>query len=180
MKLLTTATDEELFLLAKQGQEKAYAIIYDRYAAKLYAAAYRLLHDREVCEDLLQELFVHIWLKRQQLDIKNVRSYLYQSIRNSVLMALRKGRTHLAIDLAEDIATTQKADEEIGLKEINSLLHQQIEGLPYRCRQIFHMSRKEQLSNKEIADHLNISVKTVENQITLALQRLKLVFKEFL
>jgi len=180
MKLIKTATDEELFLLAKQGQEKAYALIYDRYAAKLYAAAYHLLRDRTVCEDLLQEVFVNIWLKRQQLDVKNVRSYLYQSIRNSVLMALRKGRVHLAIDVAHEMVATQRADEAVGLKEMNNLLHQHIEELPFRCRQIFQLSRKDQLSNKEIAEHLHISVKTVENQITLALQRLRLVFKEFL
>lgn len=179
MKLLKTATDEELFLLAKQGQEKAYTAIYNRYASKLYTAAYNLLRDQTICEDLLQELFVNLWLKRQQLEIKNVRSYLFRSMRNQVLMAVRKGKTHLAIEVVQYMAATQKADEDVKLKEINALLNQQMEELPIRCRQIFQMSRTDQLSNKEIANHLNISVKTVENQITLALHRLRLAFKEF-
>jgi RNA polymerase sigma-70 factor (family 1) len=172
--------DSELLELMKQGDHKAFELIYNRYAARLYCSAYNLLRDKTICEDLVQELFVSLWIKRNHLKINTLKSYLYAAIRNSVLMVVRSGRGHLDLSLAKELAQTYTTDHQVIEKEITSLLNQSIASLPEKCRQIFFLSRKEQLSNKEIASQLNISAKTVENQITIAIRRLRITFGDFL
>lgn len=170
--------DEALFSMMKKGDERAFECIYNRYGAKLYASAYNLLRHQVLCEDLVQELFIDLWNKKHTLTIQSLKPYLYTAMRNKVLMSLRKGRGTLALSAAAEVQSHTQADESIYLTEIADMLREQTNKLPEQCRRIFQLSRQDQFSNKEIAEQLNISVKTVENQISIALHRLRSAFGE--
>jgi len=173
-------TDEQLIELIQKDDQQAFELIYNRYSSKLYFSAWHLLHDTQVCEDLVQELFIHLWIKRHLLKVDTLRSYLYKAMRNKVLMYLRSGKAQLDVEALQKLAMQQGPDSHLLEKEMYRALDQGIEQLPDKCRQIFYLSRKKQLSNKEISGLLNISMKTVENQITIALKRLRISLEELL
>lgn len=172
--------DKELAALLKQGSEPAFNVIYTRYSAKLYHAAYKLLHNKEVCEDLVQELFVDLWSKRNNLEIQEVRPYLYRSAVNRALMVLRAGKITLDLEAVEMLISEHATDDLVIDKDMRKSIEQEIAALPEKCREVFILSRKEQLSHKEIASQLNISVKTVENHLTRALKSLRASLGDFL
>src|SRR5690606_25648014 len=142
----------------KEGDEKAFECIYTRYSAKLFYSAYNLLRHEELCEDLVQELFIDLWNKKHVLTIQSLKPYLYTAMRNKVLMSLRKGRATLDISAATELQSHAYADDSIYLTEIAELLQEQTARLPQQCRRIFQLSRQDQFSNKEIAEQLNLSV----------------------
>jgi len=165
--------DETLLTSLLEDDEDAFKQIYKRYASGLYAAAYNLFRDKPLCEDLIQELFADLWIKRKKLNIKSLKPYLYTSVKNRALMAMRSGRTMLNETALEKLIADYATDDRLNIRELNDVLNKSIDSLPDKCRQIFRLSRNEHLSNKEIAERLNISVKTVENQMTIALRRLR-------
>ncbi|TZF86020.1 RNA polymerase sigma-70 factor (plasmid) [Pedobacter sp. BS3] len=172
--------DETLLESLLKDDEHAFKLIYQRYASGLYAAAYNLFRNKPLCEDLIQELFADLWIKRKDLNIQSLKPYLYMSVKNRVLMLIRSGRAMLDESALEKLIADYAADDRLNIRELNDVLNQGIDSLPDRCREIFQLSRREHLSNKEIAERLNISVKTVENQMTIALRRLREQAGEFL
>lgn len=172
--------DSELLDLLRQDDRKAFELVYERYAAKLYYSAYRLFHDRDVCEDLVQELFIDLWVKRNQLSILSLESYLKVAIRNRVIYYIRTKKATLDLDAVQHLTDKYAADSSLFQQDITRLLETNMATLPEKCRQIFTLSRKEHLSNKEIACQLNISIKTVENQMTIALRYLRSGLSDYL
>ena len=166
-------SDQELVEFLKKDSEKSFKVIYQRYASKLYYSAYNLLRNKEVCEDLVQELFIDLWVKRNQLEILQLKSYLYRSITNKALMVIRSGKVTLSLETVEMLIDEYATDDRVIDKEMQANLDKGISSLPEKCREVFILSRKEQLTHKEIATHLNISVKTVENHLTKALKHLR-------
>lgn len=165
--------DETLLTSLLKDDEDAFKQIYKRYAPRLYAAAYNLFRDKPLCEDLIQELFADLWIRRKSLNIKSLKPYLYTAVKNRVLMAMRSGRTMLNDTALEKLIADYATDDRLNTKELNDILNKGINSLPDKCREIFQLSRNEHLSNKEIAERLNISVKTVESQMTIALRKLR-------
>jgi|SRR5690606_1777611 len=172
--------DKDLIEKVRSGDHIAFKTIYDLYAPGLYYSAYNLLRDKEVCEDLVQDLFLALWAKRQSLEILSLKGYLYTAIKNRVLMVLRAGKIQIDPLAAEVLSLHYSPHGELEEREIQSILDENMEVLPARCKEIFQLSRREHLSNKEIAARLNISPKTVENQITIALRQLRLKLRDFL
>lgn len=179
-KLVTLWTDDQLVDLIKLDDEAAFQRIYDKYVARLYASAYNLLRDQIASEEIVQELFIQLWIKRHELEIDNLNSYLYMSVRNRVLMGLRKKKLELDNAALEFLESNYSSDTLIREKQMNQEIDQAIQELPDKCREIFILSRKEQLSNREIAELMNISVKTVENHITKALHKLRGSLKHYI
>jgi RNA polymerase sigma-70 factor (family 1) len=173
-------SDDDLVEGLHAGNVIFFEAIYSRYASKLYAAAYNILRNKEVCEDLIQELFIDLWTKRNQLLISKLNAYLYTSVRNKSLMVLRSGRITLDLEVISMLVDDYATDDLVIQNEIKESLEREVSALPPKCREIFVLSRKEQLSHKEIGSLLNISVKTVENQINTALKRLKASMVDFL
>jgi len=165
-----------------QGNDRsAFEKIYNRYWDKLYLSANHILRNKEASEDIVQEIFVSLWLKRFTTSVDNLNNYLFTSVRFQVFKAIRDGK--LRSDLfneTEQFVNYHNAENTFTEREINDRLDKGIERLPLKCKEIFILSRKEQLSVKEIAVLLNISPKTVENQITIALRRLRVDIGEFL
>ncbi|GAB2703310.1 RNA polymerase sigma-70 factor [Mucilaginibacter koreensis] len=174
-------SDDQLLSMLRQGDGHAFELIYQQYAAKLYAAAYNLLRNREASEDVVQDLFAELWLKHHQLHITSLQGYLKVATRNRVLMHIRSKKIALSDEVIDMLAEKyQEADGRLLQQDLNQALELNLNKLPTKCREIFSMSRMQQLSNKEIAEQLHISIKTVENQITIALRYLRSGLSDFL
>ena len=159
------------------GNEKAFDKLFLKYYNSLCRFAYIYLKDEFASEEIIQELFINIWEQRDILKIQtSLISYLYTAAKNRALNYLQKGNTrklHENSFAKERNAEVNEAHDTDTIQEIHLELARAVENLPQKCRQIFHLSRNEEKTNREIAEHLGISVKTVENQITIALKRIR-------
>jgi RNA polymerase sigma-70 factor, ECF subfamily len=178
--------DSSLFELVKLDNKQAFDELYNRYWEKLFLHLVRVIKDPEETKDILQEVFVSVWNRRFELDnIESISAYLFSSVRFKGLNYLqRESKKSFIIDalLIQSEQEDNSLDSLQAVKDINSLLDKTIENLPSKMQQVFILSRKEQLSYKEIADQLSISDKTVKKQISnalkifrLSLQREKLI-----
>lgn len=157
------------------GDEKALNEIYLHYWQDLFMCAYNVLRDKAACEDIVQDLFVQLWQKRNTIQINtSLRAYLYTAVRYNVFRQIRTGkvRSELFTEATERMSANT-TDSIMAEKEMNRHVARVVAGLPDKCREVYKLSREEQLSHKEIASRLNISTKTVENQLTIALKRVR-------
>ncbi|RNL82383.1 RNA polymerase sigma-70 factor [Sinomicrobium pectinilyticum] len=164
---------EDSFLInrLKEGDEKAYVYLIDRYNKRLYGYALSLSDNRAMAEDILQNVFLRTWENRRQLYItSSVQNYLFKSVYNEFINQYKKNRSTMVLEKKyyETLDNITK-DMDDGLLESRiKQLKKEIDNLPPKCREAFILSRKEGLTNIEISDYLNISVKTVESHITKA------------
>lgn len=167
-------TRHQLMELFISGENHAFELVYDRYWKELYTLAMRILHDEAKAQDVVQETFVALYESRGKTRIENLEAYLYQSAKYQCFMQLRAGKIsekHLA--RMNHVIASNVVEDEFQAQEMEEVLQKGISALPEKCRQVFYLSRYEELPNKQIATQLNISPKTVENQITKALKSLK-------
>ena len=171
-------SDHELVLLLQQDDCNAFAQIYERYKGALYIHAFHRIHDREEARDLVQQLFTTLWDNRKTLDVKShLSGYLFTAVRNRVF----KFVAHQHVELSYISSVTQFVnsgecitDYLVREKELLSIIDKEIAELPVKMREIFELSRKTGLSHKEIAAQLDLSEKTVRNQVNNALKILKI------
>ena len=167
--------DKALINWLKQDDEAALSAIYKKYWQPLYLSAYNIIKDKQICEDIIQELFIKLWNNRQGIEITvSLKAYLYASIRYEVYRQIRIGavREDIYDDLLERIHTPAVYGN-IEYKELIAQISSVINKLPEKCREVYKLSREENLSHKQIAEQLNISTKTVENHLTKALRQLR-------
>jgi RNA polymerase sigma-70 factor (ECF subfamily) len=173
-------SDDRLIALIQENDIVAFERIYNKYWSKLYLSAYNILRDRQVSEDITQEVLVNLWMKRANLQLTSLNAYLYTAVRYQVFNIIRSGKVRADLfNRLEELFSKNGGEEILSEKEINRLLEQGVAELPEKCRQIFIMSRREHLSTKEIAERLGIAPKTVENQLTVALNRLRKTLGDF-
>jgi RNA polymerase sigma-70 factor (ECF subfamily) len=176
-------TEQELLARLRRGDEAALRTIFDQHYPLLLGDVYRIIPDEDSCQDLAQEVFVELWRKRADLDIhSSLRAYLRRSAINRALNHIKTQR-RFQLDEPETWAATpdESARDIQRLEKMESLeaaLHRAIEMLPEKCRVVFALSRFEQMSHREIAAELGISVKTIENQITKAMKMLRELLAE--
>jgi RNA polymerase sigma-70 factor (ECF subfamily) len=171
-------SEQQLLSALRFGHEDALRQIFNRHYPLLLTDIYRLIPDESTCEDLAQELFVDLWNKRESIDIHtSLRAYLRRAAVNKSLNYLKAQKRLQFEDAAEFSSLADTADQDKQIREekesMESRLHDAIDTLPEKCRVVFNLSRFEQLSHKEIAEKLGISVKTIENQITKAMKVLR-------
>lgn len=169
--------ERDLIHRLKNNDESALAIIYQENWEIMYFAVYNLVKSKEISEDIVQDVFIKIWKKRNGLDIKvSLKSYLYTSAIYKTYDYFRKNKSAIRVDLLENFnERIQISNPETKLmdKELEEYLETIINELPEKCRMVFNLSRKEDLSHREIAVKLNISTRTVEGHITKALKILR-------
>ncbi len=166
--------DDLLLLnLIKEGDQLAFKHLFETYFSPLCRFMYVYINKKEVVEELALDIFTYVWENRQTLQIYiSFKAYLFQAARNRSLNELRKKDQTIPLDeLNTDIADTLLISLE--KDELFVLIQEAIASLPDRCKEVFQLSRDEHLTNKEIAEKLDISVKTVEAQITKALKKIK-------
>ncbi|MDP4185130.1 MAG: RNA polymerase sigma-70 factor [Bacteroidota bacterium] len=166
--------DDELFLRIKESDYKSYNHFFERYYCRLCAFVFKITGDSSGSEDIVQDIFIKIWTKRSCLVItESIKGYLFKTAKNSALNYLRAESNHknaLKEIVGEEIVVD---DNFLENEEFRLTLDNCIDHLPDRCKEVFLMSRFNDLKQKEIATKMNISVKTIKNQIWHALKFLR-------
>lgn len=174
---------DELFLLErlKNDDIKALEVIFDRYYSSLYKYLLLVFKNQLLVEHISQDIFVYLWENRKSIEIKSsLESYLYSAGRyraiNQLRNAKRREKINIALtDIVDEYETSPFSILEA--KELENIIEEAICSLPERCQQIFRLSREQELSYKEIAETLQISVNTVENQVSIAFKKLRNVLR---
>lgn len=175
-------TDLELLALLKAGKQAAFSEIYRRYWPGLYSAAYKRTRDKAQCQDMVQNVFADLWLRRELVEILNLPAYLHTAVRFQLYKRVARApklARHLD-ELDELICSPIRADDPLREKEIQELVNLWLAALPERRRQIFLMHYQQELSTREIAEALGISQNTVQAQLYTATQSLRTRLAQFL
>ncbi|WP_318311603.1 MULTISPECIES: RNA polymerase sigma-70 factor [Flagellimonas] len=167
--------DKDLLSLMKKGNRLAFKQVYDKYWEGLYSATINILKDKGLTEDVIHDVFVYLWVKRETTKIQNLKSYLFQAVRNNALLKIRNQKfTKLHEEKIHGLADVPVAEQNLNLKDLELKIEKAANSLPARCKTIFYMSRFENYTITEIANHFGISHRTVENQLYLALKHLRI------
>ena len=174
----TRPTDTDYAELIRTGDESAFRALFESYSESLLDFAFGFIRDVQVCEDIVQEVFVRIWQTRLNLNPKlSLRAYLYRSVRNQALKYLRHEKVEREAEGYLQVLfyhpDTPTPEDELYHAELTVLLDRTIRQLPERCRTIFLMSRYDGLSYQEIAEVLEISINTVKTQMGRAFASLR-------
>ncbi len=148
--------------------------IFNRFQTRLFRMAFGVLEDEALAKDIVQEVFIDLWNRRHTTDIQNLQSYLPAAIKYQTLNQLRNGklREH-HLKLIQNIQFVNQTEESINVEELDASLRIALDQLPARCKEVFELSRFENLTHKQIAGKLGITAKTVEVQIHKALSVLR-------
>ena len=177
-------SDSTVISLLKQGGEKAFEWLFKEHFKSLHAYAYTFLKDDEMAEEIVQNVFCRIWEKRELLKTDgSLKAYLYRAVHNESLNYLKHQKVKASFGVYY-AGQQQDEDEQVSHKVAAAELQKHIDvamsELPQQCRIIFQLSRFEQLKYQQIADHLGLSIKTVENQMGKALRMMRQKLAEFL
>ncbi|MCS5490623.1 RNA polymerase sigma-70 factor [Algoriphagus limi] len=176
--------DQEIFNSIKLGDEKVLEMLFHEYYQPLCQYAFSILNDREEAEEVVQNSFVRIWEKRKDISIQtSAKAYLYRVVRNSCLNEIKHQKVKIQHQewSKMDSDRLELASDTMAIRgELEQKIKEAMQKLPEQCRLIFSLSRFEELKYKEIADQLNISIKTVENQMGKALKIMREELKEYL
>lgn len=175
IKVLLSNFDKQYVAAIKNGDKEAFAEVYEHYWKKLLALSFRHTKDKEMAEEIVQDVFVSLWQRRNDLEIEHLSSYLATAVKFSTFKRLHHARRQEMIRNA----VLPKADQQLDEQAIDARFLQEyvdgiVEKLPDRCRLVFQLSRKDQKSHQEIAEELQISEKAVEANITRALKVLRI------
>jgi RNA polymerase sigma-70 factor (ECF subfamily) len=178
------SNDINLIGLIKSGNKQAFDEVFLKHFKSLHAYAFAIIKEKDDAEEIVQNVFVRIWTKREQLKEDGfLKSFLYRSVHNESLNYLKhqKVRSNFNVHYADAVKNDMgNLNTEIMATELEKNIHSAISDLPEKCRNIFQLSRFDQMKYQEIADALNISIKTVENQMGKALKILRLRVVDFL
>jgi len=167
-------SDSYIFRQIKAGDEVAFSRLFDEYYVSLCYFANKFIRDIDASRSVVQQVYVDLWEKREKIDIFwSVKSYMYNSVRNRSIDYLRKNKNSVSLTDPENDTRQIPFRDLVEESELNELINSSINKLPEKCRAIFLLCRFEGLKYSEIAQKLNISVKTVEMQIGIALKKLR-------
>ncbi|NVO10712.1 MAG: RNA polymerase sigma-70 factor [Bacteroidales bacterium] len=177
-------SEKELIQGLQRGDKGTFESIFKSYYVMLCNFAYSFLEDKDESEEVVQNTFLTIWEKHDSIDIQiSLKSYLYRAIHNSCLNRIKHVKVRVAHKESaknNEQVFNEDASEDIINKELEHQIEVAINSLPPKCKMVFKLSRFENLSYAEIAEQMDISVKTVENQMMKALKVLREELKDYL
>ncbi|MDB5014676.1 MAG: polymerase, sigma-24 subunit, subfamily [Daejeonella sp.] len=177
MPSLENLSDKELLDFLKKDQADAFEEIFNRHWTKLYSTAYKRIRNKEIAEEIVQDLFTYIWFKRNVLEIEgSISAYFSTAIRHRIINHIHKETVRAnhkeSLMLVSNNLDTSTEDK-IFMNDLSRNIQKEINHLPEKCRSVFELSRQQHKTNREIAEFLGISEKTVENHLTKAIRRLR-------
>ena len=161
----------QLIEALKTGDPKAYTFLVNTYHHKLCVYAYSFTHDHNLSEDIVQNVFMRIWNKRKNLkDDFVIISFLYKSVYNEFIDQYRSKKSTYPLEkkYIDALNAIVENEDEYSIENIIKLVKREIQNLPPKCKEIFLLSKDEGLTNIEIAEYKNVSIKSVEAHITKA------------
>ncbi|WP_339715266.1 RNA polymerase sigma-70 factor [uncultured Kriegella sp.] len=168
--------DEGIWACIQRSESHALKILFDQHYRPLCIYALQFSQCLPDAEDIVQGVFIKLWAKREELAIKtSIKAYLYKSVYNSCMQNVRRDKKleHSLIFLKHKVLQDQTTEDDSILLEKIEKVKSLVDSLPDRCKEILLLSKKEGYKNKEIADKLGISVKTVESQIRIAFNKIR-------
>jgi len=178
-----TGEDKKLLDGLMRGEESAYEELFMTFYAQLVVFAQKLLGDEDLSREMVQDVFVMFYEKREVLNIHtSLKSHLYQTVRNRCLNEIKRNqirRDHHSGIFIEKKNEEAYFDDKMQETELEAKIFSIVESLPKQCKRIFEMSRYEGISNQEIADKLDLSKRTIETQISKALKILRNGLKDY-
>ena len=182
---MTEHSDFELIKLIREKDDKqAFQLLYVKYWSKLYKVALIKVHDEDQVNDIIQDLFVTIWTKRKDLNINNrVDLYLFRALQNRINNFYKK--QYLTVEKIAEFSknkaekTEAEGENNCVYKELELIIKNEVESMPEKMKEVFLLSRDEQLSSKKISELLSLSDQTVRNQISKAIKRIKITLEKF-
>lgn len=172
----SNSAHKELAALLKEGNRSAFRTVFDLYEKRLYAFVFSITKSHYSTEELLQEVFINLWQKREKIDTSlSFNAFIYTIARNLTYNHLRKiaNQENLKQELWKNISYITDAEDQLLFSEYEDILEDILESLPQKKRSVFVLSRQEGKSNQEIADLLGISKKTVKNHLWQTLKIIK-------
>jgi len=160
----------------KNGDEKAYNYLIDTYHHKLCIYANSLVKNIYSAEDIVQNVFIKVWEQRTRLKTNHaIKSFLYKLVYNEFIDLYRKNQSLFSLEKSyyDALNSIVLEDDSESLQRVINVVDKEIQNLPPKCKEVFILSKKEGLTNIEIAEHLDVSIKTVEAQITKAFSILR-------
>lgn len=175
---------DQLITTLKSGDITAFEMLFRTYYQPLCNYAYTFVQDRDEAEEIVQSTFLNVWEKRDNLSIHTgVKPYLYAMVRNASLNVLKHEKIkqqHVTMELAVAERSVESVARTVMASELETKIYKAMDKLPEQCRLVFKLSRFEELKYSEIAEQLNISIKTVENQMGKALKIMRDQLKDYL
>ncbi len=176
---------DQLAMRIKLGDEQAFELFFRKYNIRLCSFANKFLDDPEEAQEVVQDMFVKIWTDREEIDPENsLKSYVYKIVQNLSINRLRRKKVESKYTEIYRLVYIDNhefsAHESLLARELEAHIIHSIKKLPSECRKIFELSRSEGLKYREIAETLNISVKTVETQMSKALRSLRLELTDYI
>ncbi len=168
--------DKDLVVQLKSNSSSAFQALFEKYSQRIYRFSLGYLKSTQEAEEIVQDVFLRVWKAREELLVeRSFESYLFTIAKNTILNTIRKANYEKAYLEYSSLHSNKNSllDEELDFKELDRIYRQAIEKLPARRKEVYRLSRDKGLSNREIANELGISVKTVENQMTAALSAIK-------
>lgn len=176
--------EQQVFTALKEGHESAFEMLFKTYYQSLCKYAYSFLNDKDEAEEVVQAAFITVWDKRKAIEIQtSIKSYLYRMVRNSCLNVIKHEKVkkqHATYEMAGGEPSHESVSQSIISAELEQKIYEALKALPEQCRLVFQLSRFEELKYAEIADQMNISVKTVENHMGKALKIMRVQLKDYL
>ena len=179
----TPQQDKVLLKRMRKGDARAFRALFDSYYKYLVVTVNNVLGDSEMARDMAQDVLAELWNRRDQLKIDNsLKAYLRRAAVNKTLNYIKARRLSFTEPEQSEIHPIQQASAQQLLEhdDLQAIIQQTIAGLPEKCRLVFTLCRLEGLSHKEIAKRLDISTKTVENQMTKSLKALRRAIQPYL
>jgi RNA polymerase sigma-70 factor (family 1) len=176
--MLHEYTDEVLLVLIQHSDEDAFAELYQRYWGQLYAGALRRMSSADDAKDIIQDLFVKLWMRRSDIpeEVKAA-EYLHTALRYRIINYIQADQVRLKYANArlaeQDSSTLSMAESGMALQELEAIIGQAVADMPERMQEIFILSYKKGFTPKEIAAQLSLSVQTVKNTLSHARVLLK-------
>ena len=179
---MTNLSEQEIIRAIREGDAEIFRLVFDSCYESLCRYAFTILKNTQEAEDIVQFMFLKLWDKREQLNIRQtVRSYLFKSVYHRCINHLEHKKIISNYQRnSQSIPSQDVQSPEIFPDELGESIRNAIEKLPPRCKRIFILSRYEELTYAEIAQRLDISVNTIQNQICKALRILREELKDTL
>ncbi|HTJ49349.1 MAG TPA: RNA polymerase sigma-70 factor [Cyclobacteriaceae bacterium] len=183
MNQFNNHTDEELLNFVQNSDKSAFEEIYNRHWHRLYNVAVKVLKSQEEAEEILQDIFLKLWIRREEIKVLNLSNYLMSSVKKKIIDSIRskivqqKYWNYYRQFMPQSVDETEST---VVFNELTNEIQQAIQQLPKKSQQVFRLNRLEGRSVSEIADFLKLSERAIEYHLTKSLKQLRAHLKDFI